>query len=274
MTPGTPAIAGRDAGEQSEKDWIDNRWSRTAIGQFLAASLRLPNGMVTKALTIRLGERDEASVCFDTANLNLRAGWTGGFLKPDPARFGLINSPAIDGGLQFVVPDGMGWIGATGRFTGFHVHGKRVVLEYKIGDSTVRESPWFVRTNDLSLFVRTFEVGPSQRTLKLRLHAPANRISINHVFDQPTFAENQDETVTIAIPPRSLTARGKVFLWLRGTESQQTAANTIQTLSSFDDLGTLSAVGTAQWLPMLETTGRIAPDTGPLAIDTLTVPYA
>src|SRR5262249_5858479 len=81
--PGTATISGRDPGEQAEKDWIDNRWSRTDVGQFLASSLRVPNGTVNKALTIRVGPRDEASVCFDTANLNLRVGWTGGFLKLD-----------------------------------------------------------------------------------------------------------------------------------------------------------------------------------------------
>ena len=117
-SPGTPAIAGREPGSQDEKDWIDNRWSRTDVGQFLASTLKVPNGTVTKALSIRVGDHDEAAVCFDTANLNLRAGWTGGFLKFDAARFGLLNLPKIDGQVQFVAPDGPGWIGATARCAG------------------------------------------------------------------------------------------------------------------------------------------------------------
>src|SRR5205823_7566967 len=92
-SPGTPAIADREPGTQDEKDWIDNRWSRTEVGQFLASSLRLPNGAATNALSIRVGDRDEAGVCFDTANLSLRAGWPGGFLKFAAARFGLLNLP-------------------------------------------------------------------------------------------------------------------------------------------------------------------------------------
>src|SRR5207247_1984345 len=178
--PGTPAIADREPDTQDEKDWIDNRWSRTEVGQFLASSLRLPNGAVTKALSIRVGDRDEAGVCFDTANLNLRAGWTSGFLKFDAARFGLLNIPKINGEVDFIAPDGPGWIGATGRFSGFHVHGKRVVLEYKIGDTTVWESPWFTKTNGVSVFIRTLEIGPGHESLALRLVERTNATVVSY----------------------------------------------------------------------------------------------
>ena len=164
---GTPAISASEPETQQEKDWIDNRWSRTDVGQFLASTLRVPNGTVTRALSIRVGERDEASVCFDTANLSLRAGWTGDFLKFDAARFGLLNSPKIGGKVQFVAPDGPGWSGGTGRFSGFYVHGKRVVLEYKLGETTVRESPWWEEKGAVRCFTRTLELAPSERELTL-----------------------------------------------------------------------------------------------------------
>src|SRR5205814_7926291 len=93
LPAGTPTISASEPETQQEKDWIDNRWSRTDVGQFLASTLKVPNGTVTRALSIRVGDRAESSVCFDTVNLNLRAGWTGGFLKFDAARFGLLNSP-------------------------------------------------------------------------------------------------------------------------------------------------------------------------------------
>src|SRR4030095_15008303 len=72
--------AGRDVASQEEKDWIDNRWSRTEVGQFLASLVDVPGGTVAKGLSIKVGERDEGTVCFDTANLSWRAAWTGGFL--------------------------------------------------------------------------------------------------------------------------------------------------------------------------------------------------
>src|SRR5207249_10508493 len=169
QSAGTPAIADREPDTQDEKDWIDNRWSRTDVGQFLASSLRLPNGAVTKALCIRVGDHDEATVCFDTVNLNLRAGWTGGFLTLDAARFGLLNPPRIDGDVQFVAPDGPGWIGATGQFDGFRLQGKRAVLEYKLGDTVVRESPWFQTNGEYSFFTREIEAEPHGTAFRLKL---------------------------------------------------------------------------------------------------------
>src|SRR5439155_1703694 len=187
---GTPAISASEPEAQQEKDWIDNRWSRTDVGQFLASTLRLPNGTVTRALSVRVGDRDEASVCFDTANLNLRAGWTGGFLKFDAARFGLLNRPKIAGEIQFVTPDGPGWIGATGRFSGFHVRGKHVVLEYKIGDTIVRESPSVDQIDGHCVLMRTFEISPGETPLTLRLVAGS--------------AATRSKPVSVANEPRAL----------------------------------------------------------------------
>ncbi len=86
--PGEHRSAGRDVESQNEKDWVDNRWSRTEVGQFLASLVDAPGGVVAKGLSIKVGERDDGTVCFDTANLSWRAAWTGGFLKFDAARFG------------------------------------------------------------------------------------------------------------------------------------------------------------------------------------------
>src|SRR5262245_37610139 len=84
QTPsGQHAAAGRVIEAQKEADWVDNRWSRTEVGRFLASNLDLPGGKVAKALTIRVGPAEEGSVCYDTATCTLRAGWRDGFLKFD-----------------------------------------------------------------------------------------------------------------------------------------------------------------------------------------------
>ena len=86
-----------------ESDSVDNRWNQTEIGPFLASIVPLPGQKpVTKGLSIKVGDRGQGTVCYDTESLALRAAWTGGFLKFDPARYGLINSPRIDGELAFV----------------------------------------------------------------------------------------------------------------------------------------------------------------------------
>jgi type 1 glutamine amidotransferase len=272
-TAGTPAISGREPGAQQEKDWVDNRWSQTDVGQFLASTLRVPDGTVAKALSIRIGDLDEAAVCYDTQTLNLRAAWTGGFLKFDPARFGLINPPRINGDIQLANTYGSAWVGGAARFEGLHRHGKRVVLQYRVNDTVVRESPWYVTTNGLNLFVRAFEVGPSGVPLKLLIQAPAGTMRTAHVFDPGVVAENRDASVTITFPPRSSKVCGKVFLWKRATESERIVARTIDAISRREDLEALSSAGPARWHPAIETIGHVTPDSAPLVIDTLTVPY-
>ena len=268
------------------------------MGHFLASTLRVPNGTVTRALSIRVGDRDEGTVCFDTANLSLRAGWAGGFLKFDPARFGLLNSPKIDGQIQFVAPEGPGWSGATGRFSGFYAHGKRVVLEYQLGETTVHESPWWEENGAVRCFTRTLEVAPSERELTLLVA----RLSPLR-GDDPGFPRRKLQGESVALKSgdnlfllglsgmngeiERLPA-GQLLLHLSASRStrrfklliQQTPLDLTREFDAFvkasaapDDLSRLQVPGPARWLPALETTGRVAPDTGPLAIDTLTVPY-
>ena len=106
---GTPPNANGDVGEQSEKDWIDNRWARTQVGQFLASLVETPNGTVAKGFSVKVGSNDEGTVCIDTAKLCWRAAWMGGFLKFDAARFGLIRVPKIDGAVAFSMAPATGW---------------------------------------------------------------------------------------------------------------------------------------------------------------------
>src|SRR3954469_21640835 len=102
--PGLEGGQGGHWGKQAEPDWRDNRWNQMDVGPFIASSLKLANGTIAKGLSIRVGEKGEAAVCFDTASVTLRAGWKGGFLDFDPARYGLINMPKIAGDIQFISP--------------------------------------------------------------------------------------------------------------------------------------------------------------------------
>jgi hypothetical protein len=69
-----------DPSLQVERDWVDDRWSRTDVGQFLASNLELPDGRVAKSLSIKIGDRDEGAVCFDTGPCAVPlAGWVAFF---------------------------------------------------------------------------------------------------------------------------------------------------------------------------------------------------
>ena len=102
-----------------EADSVDNRWNQTEIGPFLASLVPMPEGRQARdasaesapMASIKVGDRGQGTVCYDTQTLAMRAGWTGGFLKFDPARYGLINSPQISGKLEFSSLLGPGWRG-------------------------------------------------------------------------------------------------------------------------------------------------------------------
>ena len=63
---GQPPSSGREPGTQGEKDWLDNRWSRTDVGPFLASILDTPGAWSELAdwLTLRLPLKDRASIAF------------------------------------------------------------------------------------------------------------------------------------------------------------------------------------------------------------------
>ncbi len=106
---GQPTASGRAPEVQVEKDWADNRWSRTDVGPLLASNLETTGARIAKGLSIKVGENAAAAVVYDTAACAWRAGWTGGFLKYDSVRFGLMGSPKIDGTIAFAAGSSAGW---------------------------------------------------------------------------------------------------------------------------------------------------------------------
>src|SRR5204862_8345190 len=63
--------------KQKESDWVDARWNQTELGNFHSSLVPLPNGIVAKGLSVRVGERGEAAVVYDTASAKWRADWSG-----------------------------------------------------------------------------------------------------------------------------------------------------------------------------------------------------
>ena len=86
-----------DPTRQTDENWVDDRWQKTDVGQFLSACIETPE-KTYKGIAIKLGDQDEAAVCFDTELLRYSAGWTGGFLQLHPRRYGLMVSPKPQGG--------------------------------------------------------------------------------------------------------------------------------------------------------------------------------
>src|SRR4030095_8741988 len=100
-----------------------------------------------------------------------------------------MKAPNPDGEIHVVLDSKAGWTGGDFRWLGFATHGERVILEYKVGDALIRESPWTVTGGAGMLFIRDLEVGPASTPLSLvALRSPGVTASTNNVGGLPSIA--------------------------------------------------------------------------------------
>ena len=78
--------------DQKEGDWRDGRYANVKFGPFVSGHIATPKGGTHKGIAIRIGEKGEGTMVFDTDLCAWRAGWTGDFLQTDPTRYGLIRA--------------------------------------------------------------------------------------------------------------------------------------------------------------------------------------
>ena len=185
-----------------------------------------------------------------------------------------------------------GWIGTTNRYSGLHLHGNRVVLEYIVSDMRVFDSPWLEKLGATTSFMRSLELGPSSQTTRVVLAPAAGKVSLNgspgraraivekgsNVFivalagADASLADEAGQLVA-AFPPHTTSQRVKVALWSGATNAFARLADFDELVASPEDLAVLTQPGPPRWLPELRTAGQRGFDTDILAIDTLTVPY-
>ncbi|REK19971.1 MAG: hypothetical protein DWQ45_26010 [Planctomycetota bacterium] len=184
-----------------ESDSVDGRWQETDVGDWLACLVGLPGGTVRKGLTIRVSDDRDAAVCYDTEFCRLRGAWTGGFLKFNPARYGLIGTPLPDGDPLFFLPEGPGWgDDAIVQYRGMYPGEDRVVLEYEVDAVLVRESPWAGETGTGPFVVRTLQVAPADRSMVLNtLSGAEGEVTAITVAGRPALHVKRDDTNWFAV---------------------------------------------------------------------------
>ena len=294
---GQPPSSGREPGTQGEKDWLDNRWSRTDVGPFLASILDTPGARIARGLSIKVGGNTAAGVVYDTAACAWRAGWTGGFLKFDAARFGLINAPKIDGSIALAGGSSAGWQGTSNHYSGLHLSANRVVLEYTVDGVRVLESPWFESADGAQVFTRNFEIAPSEKNLTLALNSPSksaveaiarralggdavaiplggSTLHLALTGTKTEFETRADGQVLIHFPASKETRRARLLLAVAASDVSPALNALAKKSAAPENLTALAQPGPARWLPELKTVGQRGLDTDIFAVDTLTVPYA
>ena len=168
-TPADPHFEKGSVGFQwKEEDSADERWNFSDVGPFLASVVPLPaEPPIPKGLSIRVGEKGEAAICYDTQKMQWRAGWTGGFLRFSSFRYGLISPPNAAGDFQIVTRMINSDTASKPRYIGLRQHGTRIVLSYDLGNTRIDEHPWFEVLGRGFLFTRSLEVAPSTSVVRL-----------------------------------------------------------------------------------------------------------
>ncbi len=312
-TASGPAVQGigpkDDPTRQTPENWVDDRWQKADIGRFLSTAIELPSEKVVKSITIKVGEKEEASICFDTELLRYAAGWTGGFLQFSPQRYGLIDAPKARGVVQFKFRAEPAWaydgnfadprsghLGNLPRtwahYKGLFLNSNQVVLSYSVGQSEVLDSPGLEHGPGITVFTRSLEISPSTTLQQLRLcESPAGTA---RQMDGVSILVSGDATditavaalghgvlltngpsgcAEIRVAPHGTSIQAKAFIW-KGPKSNLSGFVAVVKSSARPALlEPVTRGGPARWTQKVTTRGSIGFGPGPLVIDTLIVPH-
>ena len=254
--------------------------SRTARSPRLS-----PSGWVT---------HDEAAACYDLANGNLRAGWTGGFLRFDPARYGIVNKPALAGAPRLFAPAANGWLDGNAAYRGLTLHGSQLLLRFDVAGAEVRETPGFIAGEKVAVWTRSFALAPCARMRRLAvLEGAKNGQATSEMIDgvkiiriatrtgQTCAAVTGDAGVTLHaedglivadFPAHDAAHTAQVFLSSASQDEVAEFARLVKEHSGAVDFAELARPTAPRWEP-LTTQGQLGAGSEAYLIDTITAPY-
>jgi len=288
--------------DQVEADWVDGRWANTKVGPFLASTILTPRGRVDKGIAIKVGDKQQATVCFNTELLGYNAAWAGGFLGIKANRFGLTSWPDPKGDMIFVNGNAVGWSHDSewsdprannrgplprdrAKYRGLYRHGKRVALHYSVGDAVVLESPWAGEVVGQPFLSRTFEIGAAKKTLSCLVVSDSD-MSAEQINPSTAKLSNDSRAIWVRALGQSatLSVSGKrIHLNIAPGNAKRLAKVLIcKSKEGLNQLATHHATieapsrftkgGPGIWQP-LKTKGIVGKPRGAFAIDTIRLPF-
>ena len=256
-----------DPGKSWNREWNnDGRWNQMDTGPFMASVLRTPGGVIAKGLSIKLqNNKQPFSVTYDTQTCSFKAAWSGGFLKFNPNKFGVVRAPLIDGEIQVLCTQPT-WGDANVRHDAHFSNGRFSGLSYEVNGTKVEEVPW----SDGENLYRLIAIHPHNETLRMVL------------TDQPSYGENKrrkvfllksdgakmetsSDAVRLEIPPsKELTEIHVVYSHNNGIPKAAITEEQLFKMFLFED---------HRWEPTQVTSGTIEKARGAFAVDTIKVPF-
>ncbi len=283
VTAGPVFSAQVEVGAQKESDWVDARWNATDLGNFHASLVGTPSGIVTKGLSIRVGEQTN-TILYDTATASVRAIWSDGFLEFEPARYGLLRTPHPAGDYWLVPPKTPAWSEPV-RWRGLHVDGPHVVLEYEVGSTRVLETPWAEKSGEITTVTRTFLFSKESNAALTLADGKNATLSTNDGLNcaslttklGPVAFTFKGDGATFVVESNSLRlqfsvkANAPLKLFAAPIPASQ-LASLVKKSAAAEDVVALAKAGAPRWKP-LTTRGQRGFGNDAFVIDTLTMPY-
>ncbi len=305
--PATTAV--KAIADQVEEDWADGRWNQTDVGPFMSGSILTPHGRTLKGIAIKLGDKSQAAVCFNTELLGYSAAWAGGFLEFDANRYGLLRGPKPKGRTLFANGVTPGWVHEgnlddprprklgplprdRAKYRGLYRHGNRVVLSYTVGETGVLDEPWAGDADGRLFLTRTLEFGQASKPLTAVIAAKRGakavlqkigdlavaRLSVGDdtlwiaAIGQGVGLAVKNNRVLLTVQPGAAKRLAKVFILQAPLDRAESVAALAKANAVIEPPSRLCTGGPGLW-PALATRGVVGKPRGAFAIDTIRLPF-
>lgn len=127
-------------GNQTEKTWQDDRWSKQKLGNRFALPALADGLQIPKAVAVRLGEQGELSAVFDPISASFPMIRKNGFVDVNDVRHGFMGGVTLGG--EKVSSESPKPMEGDYRYAGFYRFHDRTVFAYDIEGKRYLDSAW------------------------------------------------------------------------------------------------------------------------------------
>ena len=282
------AAPAKDPLKMKDPDWVDGRFNDVQHGRLVHYSYGLPGRRTPKGIAIKVGNKGEGTVCFDTLTCTWAGAWTGGFVEFSSRRFGFTGDAKPNGSMivQTSVMPGVAIDGSfadprarktspllpeIARYEGLYRSGERTILEYTLHGVRILDHPWMEKYGGVPAFIRTLEIAPSDKELLIPLASGRKTPQIYKRSILPaTTIERMGQHIVLRVPPHKETSLVKCVIPTeeleRLTHLQEMTILPLQRMIDERHFFPL-------WKEEIVTRGRVGFPLGPFAIDSITLPF-
>ncbi len=206
-------------------------------------------------------------ICYDAARLSVSGIWSDKLADTNDTHHTSYKGsrPLRPGGeLHYQNIDVVGWEGGDLKFNGHYLHGDHVLLDYRVGDRAILESP----SASEGCVLRHFRIAPGSDALRCLVTQNAESLHGSSVSEDrlPLIQDPDSKQQWLVIPPSTETLTFTLSLILK----QQTIA----TATEAPDFDEWKKGGPRRWPQTVQTAVALGDNVNGYAADELTVPLA